>query len=91
MVYYSTSILLYSTDIDPRRNLCIEQFERYLAQFTGYSTFEDFKRFTPSESVTVKIPVSDAQPAVGGYLASRWNYAKFLYSDEDSGSSFSWY
>ena len=91
MVYYSTALHLYSSAIDPRRNLYIENIGQYLNGLLVKS-FTDFKRFTPAESVTVRIPVDDAEPAIGDYLGERYNYAMVEYADETGGAYwFDWY
>ena len=91
MVYYSNNLTLFSSEIDPRRNLFIDDIEQYLASLSSTVTLDDFKRFTPSETVSVRVSVTDAQMAFGAYLTSRWNYARVLYEDDSLKNSFSWY
>ncbi len=91
MVYYSSNLTLFSSEIDPRRNLFIDDVEQYLSSLTGTVSLEDFKRFTPAETVSVRVAVTDAQMAVGAYLSSRWNYARVLYEDDSYKNSFFWY
>ncbi len=91
MVYYGTDLTLYSTEIDPRRNLFIDEIEQYLSRTSIKWAFDEFKRFTPSQSVTVKLSVEDAALAVGSYLSARCNYARVTYSDSASANFFYWY
>lgn len=89
MVYYSTSLTLYASEIDPSRNMFIEEIESYLSTL-GKTSIDDFKRFTPSASVKVRVS-SDGQMAVMPYLMGTWNYAKVVYEPDDGGASQTWY
>ena len=89
MVYYSTSLTLYASEIDPSRNMFIEEIESYLSTL-GKTSLDDFKRFTPSASVKVRVS-SDGQMAVMPYLMGTWNYAKVVYEPDDKGASQTWY
>ena len=89
MVYYSNNLTLFSSEIDPRRNLFIDDIEQYLSSLTDSSTFDDFKRFTPSETVSVRIACDDSYPAVSHSLYQRFNYCRVTYSS--AYADFAWY
>ena len=91
MIYYSTAIKLYETEIDPRRNLYIEEIEQYLDECKS-TQFIDFKRFTPSQSITVKLDYSDQSLALSNYLHTSFmfNYARVTYAS-DAGVGYFWY
>ena len=89
MVYYSNNLTLFSSEIDPRRNLFIDDIEQYLSSLTDSSTFDDFKRFTPSETVSVRIACDDSYPAVSHSLYQRFNYCRVTYSS--AYADFVWY